>query len=227
MKYDIVCEGVRKGYNTGGGYIEVLRSIDLMVRSGTTVTIIGPSGSGKTTLLNIIATIEMPDDGKVIVRGVDTGQQGREELSELRNRSIGIVFQNDIFIGSLPLIENVLLPLTNRKEMSQELKMEIEERAKNLLSDLGLGERLLSMPSQLSGGEARRASLVRAIITDPDILLLDEPTASVDRENKARVLKLIESAGDKTILITTHDPDLIEIADEAYSMDYGVLSPVP
>ncbi len=228
MEYDVICEGLKKVYHTAEGNIEVLKGIDLKVPGGSAVTIIGPSGSGKTTLLNIIGTIESPDEGKVIVKGKDMGTLADDELAEFWNRSIGMVFQNDIFIESLPLIENILLPLSTRIKMDNRSKEKLGKKAEDLLTEIGLGGRLWSMPSQLSGGEARRASLIRAIITDPEIVLLDEPTASVDRENKSKILKLIEKMkGDSTILITTHDPELVKIADEAYSMNYGVLSPVP
>ncbi|MCZ6598223.1 MAG: ABC transporter ATP-binding protein [Planctomycetota bacterium] len=165
----------------GGGEAAavVLRSVDLVVAPGESVAIVGPSGSGKSTLLNILGALQRPTSGTVRVNGVDLAGLDSDGLAALRNRALGFVFQAHHLLPQLSALENVLVPtlVTGNKEA----RRRAVERARHLLADVGLGERMAHRPGQLSGGECQRVAVVRALINEPRLLLADEPTGSLDR----------------------------------------------
>ena len=183
---------------------EALRGVDLAVGDGEFAAIVGPSGSGKSTLMNLLSTLDRPTEGKVLVAGTDTSTLSDAELSELRNRKIGIVFQQYNLISRMSALENVELPLITARVPPDER----HERAKGALDLVGLGHRLANRPVELSGGEQQRVSIARALVTRPAILLADEPTGNLDSKTSAGVIDLfaeLNRARGVTTVLITHD----------------------
>jgi len=204
-------EGVSKRFADEGEAPLVLESVDLAVHRGESVGILGPSGSGKTTLLNIIGTLDKPTSGKASFQGQDLTRLDEEGLSDLRNREIGFIFQLHHLLPQLSILENVLVPtLVHPKERNIR---ETERRARDLLERVGLGHRLHYRPGQISGGERQRAAVVRALINQPALLLADEPTGALDRENAESLFDLLlELNRDEkvTLICVTHALPLAE-----------------
>lgn len=163
----------------------VLDDISLDINKGQMIGIVGPSGSGKSTLLNIAGTLDKPDKGKVVIQDVDTAQLNDCDLSGLRNNRLGFVFQLHHLLPQLSLIENVMLPLIPQK--NRELKQTAHDRAMELLKIVGLDDKTTQKPGQMSVGECQRTALVRALINEPNILLADEPTGSLDQKSAAEI----------------------------------------
>src|SRR2546425_3971220 len=194
-------------------HIDILKGISFQIRSGEFVSIIGPSGSGKSTLLGIIAGLDNPSSGQVLIDGVDITHMSEGQLAEVRNRKIGMVFQAFNLIPTLTAQENVEVPLYVGKHTGLP-----SQRARELLDLVGLSHRLSHRPNQLSGGEQQRVAIARALATDPAFVIADEPTGNLDARNGENVLKLIaelrEQTG-KTFIIATHDPVVASHADHA------------
>jgi len=219
----LVAEAVRKVYRTGAEEVEALRSIDLVVHEGEFVAVMGPSGSGKTTLLNLIGGVDQPTSGDVSVDGTNIARMGGSALARWRSSSIGYIFQLYNLIPVLTAQENVELPLLLVSMSGSERK----KRAKTALELVGLGDRLGHYPRQLSGGQEQRVAIARAIVSDPKVLLADEPTGDLDRKSAEEVLQLLERLNrefKKTIVMVTHDPHAAERATTRYHLDKGVLS---
>ena len=200
--------------------LEVLRGVSLHVAKGEIVSIIGPSGAGKTTLLQIAGTLDKPDSGSVIINGTDVYSLKEKELSRFRNRHIGFIFQFHQLLPEFSALENVMIPAL----IGGVKEKEAANRAQELLSDLGLNDRLEHKPSELSGGEKQRVAAARALMMKPDIILADEPSGSLDSKNKDELNKLLLSLRDKygqTIVIVTHDKELAAIADRIVEMKDG------
>lgn len=204
----ITVNDIHKSYNT----IEVLRGITLSVRSHKLTTIVGPSGAGKTTLLQIMASLERADSGTVRYGDVDITKLNDRELSTLRNTRIGLVFQFHRLLPEFSILENVMMPAliahTPRDKAAAE--------ARTLLDRLGLGHRLDHRPAQLSGGECQRASVARALINNPDVVLADEPSGSLDSENRRNLHRALFDLRDEfgtTFVIVTHDESLAADSD--------------
>ena len=199
---------VRKQYGSDGITTEVLFGIDLTLRQGEFTALIGPSGSGKSTLLNIIGLLEQPTSGLIQVQGCETGTLSEADLTKLRGRSIGFVFQFHHLIPSFSALENVMLPLMleqGRPTQSQ------RERATGLLTRVGLGDRLDFKPGKLSGGQQQRVAIARALATNPPLVLADEPTGNLDTAAADEIFKLLYEVNQDsgtTFLIVTHDPRL-------------------
>ncbi len=213
---------VTKTYSRGGETLRVLDELDLEMDAGRFYALMGPSGSGKTTLLNLIGALDRPDSGEVVVGGEDLAQLGRAELSDWRAANVGFVFQGFNLIPVLSALENVMLPLA----LTPLSKKERRERAEYALTLVGLGDRVGHRPSQLSGGQEQRCAIARAIVTDPDVLLADEPTGDLDRESADQVLELLRRLNSelgKTILMVTHDPHAAESAQRIVRLDKGRL----
>ena len=204
------------------GSLEVLKGVDLEIQKGEIVSIIGKSGAGKTTLLQIIGTLDKANSGKVEINGVDVSGLSEKELAEFRNKHIGFIFQFHQLLPEFNALENVMMPaMIGRMDWK-----EAEKRATELLSDLGLGERLTHKPNELSGGEKQRVAAARALMMTPDVILADEPSGSLDEENKRELHKLLKQMQEQyhqTIVIVTHDKELAEISDRVIEMRDGVV----
>lgn len=204
------------------GDLEVLKGVNLIVNQGEIVAIVGKSGAGKTTLLQIIGTLDRPTKGKVFVDGTDVFKMKDKELAAFRNKHIGFIFQFHQLLPEFTALENVCMPAMIGREKESEYK----PRAEKLLRDLGLGDRMEHKPNELSGGEKQRVAAARALMMSPDIILADEPTGSLDTQNKKELsellLKLRKEYG-QTILLVTHDKELAGIADRIIEIKDGVI----
>jgi putative ABC transport system ATP-binding protein len=213
---------VRKVYRRDTQEITVLDGIDLQVPEGEFVALMGPSGSGKTTLLNLIAGIDRPTSGKVVVAGTDVAQLSESALAVWRSRNVGFIFQFYNLIPVLSATENVELPLL----LTNLGKQERRERALTALKVVGLADRAGHYPRQLSGGQEQRVAIARAIVADPKVLVADEPTGDLDSKSAEEILGLMEALNrdfKKTIVMVTHDPRAAERAHTQKHLEKGVL----
>ncbi len=216
-------ENVRKVYTRDSLQIVVLDGINLQVPEGEFVALMGPSGSGKTTLLNLIAGIDRPTSGKLIVAGTDVAQLGESALARWRSQSVGFIFQFYNLIPVLTAVENVELPLL----LTSLGKRERRERAMTALKVVGLADRSQHYPRQLSGGQEQRVAIARAIVADPKVLVADEPTGDLDAKSAHEILDLMQSLNrdfKKTIVMVTHDPRAAERAHVQRHLEKGVLT---
>ncbi|MCS7239906.1 MAG: ABC transporter ATP-binding protein [Candidatus Bipolaricaulota bacterium] len=203
-------QGVTKIYRLGEVEVPALREVDLRVEPGDFLALMGPSGSGKSTLLHILGLLDRPSAGKVLWEGEDVTRLNGGRLAELRGRRIGFVFQMFNLVPNLTALENVELPLVFLGVSLRERR----KRAEEALVRLGLGERLHHRPSQLSGGQQQRVALARALITDPALLIADEPTGNLDTTTGREILTIFSALNKqgRTIVLATHDPEAAEVA---------------
>jgi putative ABC transport system ATP-binding protein len=214
--------GIHKVYQRGGERLDVLRGLDLHVSGGEFLALMGPSGSGKTTLLNMIGGLDKPTSGRVIVGGRDLTRASARELAQWRARHVGFVFQFYNLLPVLTAARNVEVPLLLTK-LSRAERMRHVAAALELV---GLADRANHYPSQLSGGQEQRVGIARAIVTDPTLLLCDEPTGDLDRETAGEILDLLAELNrryEKTVIMVTHDPLAAERARRVLHVDKGVL----
>lgn len=210
---------------SGKSMLHILKDVTLQVNSGEVTAVVGPSGSGKTSLLMILGGLERATTGKVVVAGQDISTANEDQLAIFRRNSLGILFQNFQLIPSMTALENVALAL-EIAEQGLSFK-EIRERAKAALEEVGLGDRVTHLPSALSGGEQQRVGLARAIVTNPKLMLADEPTGNLDQDTGAKVIELMFNLARKkgtAILLITHDPNLAKKADRVMIMNKGQLT---
>ena len=209
-----------KNIHKSFGDLEVLKGVNLEVKKGEIVAIIGKSGAGKTTLLQIIGTLDRPTKGQVLMDGTDVFTMKDRELAAFRNKHIGFIFQFHQLLPEFTAFENVCIPAMIAREKETDYK----PRAEKLLRELGLAERMDHKPNELSGGEKQRVAAARALMMAPDIILADEPTGSLDTQNKkelsALLLQLRKEYG-QTILLVTHDKELAGIADRTIEIVDG------
>jgi len=219
---EVEVRDVRKIYRRDAEEILVLDGLTLDVPKGEFVALMGPSGSGKTTLLNLIAGIDRPTAGVVIVGGTDVTTLGEGELARWRSRHVGFIFQFYNLIPVLTALENVELPLL----LQPFSRSERRDRALTALEIVGLSDRSKHYPRQLSGGQEQRVAIARAIVTDPTVLVADEPTGDLDSKSAEEVLHLMESLNrefEKTIVMVTHDPRAAAVAHTRYHLEKGRL----
>jgi len=219
----ISVEKVRKSFMRGDQQLDVLTGLDLSIDEGSFEALMGPSGSGKSTLLNLIAGLDQPTAGKLLVAGADIGAMSEGQRAAWRASNIGFVFQTYNLLPVLTAVENVELPLLLAKLSSAERR----KRAEIALRVVGLEDRGGHLPSQLSGGQQQRVAIARAIVTDPKIIVADEPTGDLDRTSADEILKLLEKLNTefgKTIVMVTHDPAAAERAKTVHRLDKGVLA---
>lgn len=218
----IKIQGLSKEYRRGTEIIKVLNGLDLAIERGDFLAFMGPSGSGKTTLLNLIGGLDTPTSGAIRIDGLEISMMTGRKLSAWRARHIGFVFQMFNLIPVLTAFQNVELPLL----LTRLSKKQRQEQVETAMALVGLSDRLKHLPRQLSGGEEQRAAIARAIVTDPTLLLCDEPTGDLDRENSHEILEILERLSaeqDKTILMVTHDPMAAERAKAVMQLDKGAL----
>ena len=214
----IELHGVSKSVPSGGGTLTILHPLDLNIPAGRVVAITGPSGSGKSTLLGLIAGLDAPTEGRILIDGVDITALDEDRLARLRGRKIGFVFQFFHLLPSLTAYENVLVPMEILGDRNAPRK------ADALLAEVGLSERRHHYPSQLSGGEQQRVAIARALANDPPILLADEPTGNLDSATGHQVIELllgINKARQTTLILVTHDPELASVADLSVALRDG------
>lgn len=212
----IQLEGITKSFGT----LQVLKGIDLEIAKGEVVSIVGPSGAGKTTLLQIMGTLDKPDSGRIVLNGTEVNRLKEKELSAFRNREIGFVFQFHQLLPEFTAVENVMMPALIQGKPAGTARKE----ALDILTFLGLSERGSHKPAELSGGEKQRVAVARALINHPSVILADEPSGSLDTQNKIELHQLFFDLRDKlgqTFVIVTHDEGLAAQTDRTIHMIDG------
>ena len=214
-----------KDYYQGKEPVRVLKNVDLTVEKGEYLAIMGPSGSGKTTLMNLIGCLDVPTSGSYVLDGKDLQDLSDNTLADIRNRHIGFVFQSFHLMSQMDAVDNVALPLLYAGVPLKERKM----RAKAALESVGLGDRLNFRPNQLSGGQCQRVAIARAIVTNPDILLADEPTGALDTKSGQQIMDIFRKLSEQgmTILMITHEQTIANCADKCYYILDGELQTQP
>ncbi len=219
MNEILTLKDVRKVFITSSEHLEVLKGVNFNVYKNDFISIVGPSGSGKSTLLHIIGGLEHPTSGEVLFLGKDLYRNTEEEISNIRNKSIGFVFQFHHLLQDFTLLENVMLPLLICNMSFRDSR----KKALSIIERFNLSHRINYKPNQLSGGERQRAAIARALINDPEILLLDEPTGNLDEENASIVVDVIKGLKDRTVILVSHNEKVAKIAKKVYIIRKGVL----
>lgn len=209
-EYMIRMKKINKGYMIGEEKVPVLRDIDFEVKKGEYVAVLGPSGSGKTTLMNIIGCMDLCDSGEYYLDGTAIHNMKEDEMTEIRNKEIGFIFQNYQLIPTYNIVQNIVMPLIIRGMTSEEA----QEQCTDIIRLLGIDNRLKHKPNELSGGQKQRVSIARALVGKPAILLADEPTGALDSNSGKEVLKLFQELNDmgNTIVMITHDLNVAKTA---------------
>lgn len=216
----IVCEDVFKHYGEKENRVEALQGVNLQINKGELRLLMGPSGSGKTTLISIIAGILTQDRGRCLIKGIDINHLSDLEKTHFRGKSIGFVFQTFNLIPMLSTLENISVPLLlqgiNREEAI--------EKAKHVLNELGMHEKLRTYPAELSGGQQQRVAIARAIVHEPEIIVCDEPTSFLDHYTGLKIMEILKEMVTKkglTLVVVTHDPRIVEFADKIDHLEDG------
>lgn len=217
----IELQGIGKSYRKRATEVHALQDLSLTVNKGEFVAILGPSGSGKSTLLNIIGTLDNPSTGSYVFDGRDITKLDDTELSRFRAEKIGFVFQSFNLLENLSARDNVAMPARYTKRKLS--KQQVQERAEDLLGQVGLAERVGHSPGELSGGEEQRVAIARALMNNPDLILADEPTGSLDSKSHAAILGLLQELNQagKTIIAVSHNPDIVEVASRVVELKDG------
>jgi putative ABC transport system ATP-binding protein len=214
-------EHVSKTYGMGSAEVHALHDVTITIGRGEYVSIVGPSGSGKSTLMNILGCLDVATEGRYLLNGVDVEDMSEAELATVRNRHIGFVFQQFNLLASLPAWRNVELPLV----YAGVPRAERRARAEQALQRVGLAERMGHKPTELSGGQQQRVAIARALVTDPALILADEPTGNLDSHSSEDVLRFLAElhAGGRTIVLITHDHEVAQVADRSIVVRDGVV----
>lgn len=216
-------EDVWKIYQLGKVELPALKGVSLDINRGSFVTIMGPSGSGKSTLLNMIGCLDFPTKGKVILEGKDISKLSEDELSQLRGKTIGFVFQEFNLLAHLTALENVMLPMVFQGTPLEE-RRKIGEK---LLKSLGLGERIEHQPAELSGGERQRVAIARAFANDPEMVIADEPTGNLDSITGKKIMEVLtdfHQKEGKTMIVVTHDPNIASYSKDVVNIKDGQIT---
>lgn len=217
----IACREVAKTYAMGGGLVHALRGVTLDILPGEFVAVMGPSGSGKSTLMNLVGCLDTPSSGSVAIDGEDVSNLSPDQLSDIRSRRIGFVFQQFNLLRRTSALENVMMPLMYARRPVPDRV----ERARRCLDMVGLGSRTDHFPSQLSGGQQQRVAIARALVNDPTLLLADEPTGALDTRTGMEILELFQRLNRQgiTVVVVTHDPEVAEAASRVLAFRDGRL----
>jgi putative ABC transport system ATP-binding protein len=213
-------QGITKELPLGKLKIHALRGVDFSIAAGEMVGLVGPSGSGKSTLLGILGGLDSPTAGQIEINGIDVTRMSEGRLTEIRNENIGFIFQFFNLIPTLTALENVMLPI----QFARKRRFNPAQRAKELLTQLGLGDRLHHRPAELSGGQQQRVAIARALANNPPLILADEPTGNLDSESGKLVLDTLRDIREKdgtTVLLVTHDPELAAQMDRVLTLVDG------
>jgi putative ABC transport system ATP-binding protein len=216
-------ENVIKNYNSGEVTVPALRGINLSIEPKRFISFVGPSGSGKTTILNLIGCLDKPSEGKVFVAGEEINKMDRKTSAKFRGENIGFIFQNFNLIPVLTVYENVEYPLIMVQDVSYDIR---KVKILNLLEKVGMLDQKDKFPSQLSGGQKQRVAVARALVTEPKIVLADEPTANLDHDTAYKVIKLMHSMKaefNTTFIFSTHDSKIVGEAEVIYSLEDGLV----
>jgi len=218
----IKCIDICKSYQRGEEQVHALRNINLTINKGEYIAILGPSGSGKSTLMSILGCLDKPTSGEYYLLNRDVSRLSYSELAVVRNRTIGFIFQGFYLLPHATAVENVAMPLIYRGVSTRKRN----EKAKELLQAVGLGDRLTHRPNELSGGQQQRVAIARALVTDPDLILADEPTGNLDSESGAAVMDIFGRllAQGKTVIVVTHDQNLAKRMQRILHIKDGKLS---
>jgi putative ABC transport system ATP-binding protein len=218
-------KSANKIYKTGGTSVTALEKTNLSVNQGELLLIMGPSGSGKTTLLALLGCVIYPTEGQIILNGQQTNRLNSVQLADVRLKEIGFVFQTFNLLAPLNVLENIAFPLLLGGKISRKKALQL---ASDVIDKVGLTHKRTSMPNQLSGGEQQRVAIARALVTNPAILLCDEPTAALDADTFNKIMeefRFLAHQG-KAVVIVTHDQKLLKFADRVINVDRGVVSEV-
>jgi putative ABC transport system ATP-binding protein len=221
-------ENATKDYQLGRTTVPALRGVSLDVEHGEFITVAGPSGSGKSTLLNLIGCLDHPTSGRVLIGDEDVARLGDDALSDLRAERIGFIFQTFNLIPVLSALENVEFPLLVRESAGKGARRNARERARRALEEVGLGEFFRHRPDELSGGQRQRVAVARALVTDPVIVLADEPTANLDSATGETIVALMEEINRRdgtTFIFSTHDPRVMARAHRVLRLADGRIEP--
>lgn len=212
---------LQKRYLMGDEVIDALKSIDLKVQKNEYLALMGPSGSGKSTLMNLIGCLDSPTSGEYILHGIDVSKMSDSELADVRNKEIGFVFQTFNLLPRMTALENVALPLV----YAGVSKADREERARKVLLEVGLADRMTHKPNELSGGQRQRVAIARALINNPAIILADEPTGNLDSKTSEEIMNIFKEIHKRgnTIIVVTHEPDIAAFADRIVRLKDGYI----
>jgi putative ABC transport system ATP-binding protein len=221
----IVAQDLKKTFRTGDVSTEALRGVSFSIDEGAFVSFIGPSGSGKTTLLNLIGCLDKPSSGKLLVAGMEVASLNGTDAALFRGKHIGFIFQSFNLIPVLTVFENIEYPLVMVQNVPGGRRREAVEK---LLEAVGMTDQRAKKPDQLSGGQKQRVAIARALVTNPDLVLADEPTANLDRDTAMTIIHLMKAIRDKlrtTFVFSTHDARIINEVESVYRLEDGILKP--